>query len=90
MATTKWVPTLKLEVENVALWVVEFKTPAPKVVVPLLNVTVPLTVPPKAGVTVAVKTTALPCVAGFNELLTTIEVAALLTISVSDAEMLEL
>jgi len=53
--------TERVLVENVATpGVAPFKTPAPSVTAPSLNVTDPVGGPPAAGVTVAVKVTELP------------------------------
>ena len=65
-----------------------FTLPVPRVAVPSLNVTVPLTAMPEGGVTVAVKVMADPCVAGLSEETTAVLVAALFTVSVITGEVL--
>jgi hypothetical protein len=61
-----WVPTARLDVENVAL--PEFKVAVPSVVDPSRKVTVPVGVPePDVGVTVAAKVTTCPNADAFND-----------------------
>jgi hypothetical protein len=58
------------------------KVPVPNVVVPSLNVTVPvgLPAPGATAVTLAVKITDWPAVDGFKELTTTVVLTALFTV----------
>jgi hypothetical protein len=82
------VPTEIEEVANIAASVVALTAAVPSVVVPALKVTVPLTAVPAGGTTFAVKVTELPRVEGLGEEASVILVAALLTVSVSAAEVL--
>jgi len=63
-----------------ATWELAFKTPAPSVEVPSMNVTMPPAVPEPAGVTVAVKVTDCPATDGFVDDATDVVLAALLTV----------
>jgi hypothetical protein len=68
-------PTARDEVEYVA-WPVPFNVPVPSVVVPSLNVTVPVGTPvPEAGVTFAVNVTLVPATGDVEEALIEVEVA---------------
>lgn len=60
----------------------------PRIVEPLLKDTVPVGIDPNAAVTLAVKVTAVPCAAGLSDAATVVVVVALLTVSVSAAELL--
>jgi hypothetical protein len=71
----EWEPTPSDEVEYVA-WPVPFNVPVPRVVVPSLNVTVPVGMPvPEAGVTFAVNVTLVPATGVVEEALIVVEVA---------------
>ena len=88
VAVIEPVPTAKAEVANVALWVEASTVRVPSVTVPFLNVTVPLTDPPDAGITVAVKVTDPPWVEGLRDDARAVVEAALFTVSFSAAEVL--
>jgi len=87
-AVMECVPTLKVDVANVALKVDVLTFMVASVAVPFLNVTVPLTDTPDGGTTVAVKVTDLLRVEGLSEETRAVVVAALFTVSVSTAELL--
>ena len=82
----EWAPSVNVEVAKVAFPLL--RAPVPSVVVPSLNVTVPVGVPAVEDFTVAVKVTELPKVEGFNEEVTEVEVATLFTVWVNTAEVL--
>ena len=83
-----WVPTDRLDVVVFA-WCNEPLTVAvPRTVVPSLKVTVPVGLPVTEGLTVAVKVTAVPWLAGFTEDLRVVVVDALFTFSVTTVEVL--
>jgi hypothetical protein len=84
------VPTESFVVLNVAWCVVALTVPVPMVVDPSLKVTVPLGLPPKAPVTVAVKVTACPLVDGFGEDVSFVVVVALFTVRLTADEVLVL
>jgi hypothetical protein len=64
-ALMEWEPTASAEVVSVAC-ALPFREPVPNVVVPSMNVTVPVGAPePEVGATVAVKVTGWPGAAGF-------------------------
>jgi len=89
-AVSECAPWVSADVEIIAL---PFTSVAvPTVVAPFFNVTVPVGVPlPGATVTtVIVKVTDLPSVDGFREEVSAVELAALLTVCVSTAEVLVL
>jgi hypothetical protein len=65
----------------------ELSVPVPSVVVPFLNVTDPVGVPP-VEVTVAVKVTVAPNVDGFRDEASDVELAACFTVCVSAGEAL--
>jgi len=71
----EWLPSDRLEVENVALPLT--RVPGPSVLEPSLNVTVPVAVP-TVDETVAVKVTADPKIEGFFEEVTEVDVAPLI------------
>lgn len=79
-------PAARVDVVNVALPLLSVTVASD--VVPSLNVTVPVGVPLVDGFAVAVKVTALPCVAGFSDEITAVVVAALLTTKFRAAEVL--
>jgi hypothetical protein len=74
------VPAGSVVVLNVASCVEAFTVPVPSTVVPLLNVTVPVGLPPYAGVTVAVNVTFWPGFDGFLEETSVVLVLALPTV----------
>lgn len=61
----EWLPSARVAVLKVAFRLLSVLLP--RTVVPFLNVTVPVGVPDKVGVTVAVKVTDLPTAAGFKD-----------------------
>jgi hypothetical protein len=71
------VPSASIESVNSALSPLTLTVP--RVFVPSRKVTVPVTVPPNSGTTVAVKVTACPKVDGFNEELNDVVLSALAT-----------
>src|SRR5260370_338142 len=77
----EWSPRPASEVGNGAFPVVG--VPVPRTVAASLNVTAPVGVPEVAGLTVAVKVTALPNADGFAEETTNVEVPALFTENVA-------
>src|ERR1700693_874840 len=79
-------PTARVDVVNAALPLLS--VPVPSTVVPSLNVTDPVGVPVVNDFTVAVKVTGFPCLEGFSEEVTVLDVAAFVTVSVSTAEVL--
>src|ERR1700676_4285798 len=79
-------PTASVDVVNAALPLLS--VPVPSTVVPSLNVTDPVGVPVVNDFTVAVKVTGFPCLEGFSEEVTVLDVAAFVTVSVSTAEVL--
>jgi hypothetical protein len=87
-AVIECVPSASVETANVAFPLVS--VPVPRVVLPSLNVTVPVGVPVPGAVAVkvAVNVTLSPLVDGFNEDATFVEVAALSTTSETTAEVL--
>ncbi len=62
-----------------------FSVAVPRVLLPFMNVTVPVAL---AGVTVAVKVTDCPALDGFSEEVSVVVLAVLLTVWVSGAEVL--
>jgi hypothetical protein len=84
-------PAASVELENVA-WPPALSVPVPNVVVPSLNVTVPVGVPLPGAVaaTVAVNVTACPKTDGFTDEVTDVLVAALFTVWVSVVDVLAL
>jgi hypothetical protein len=84
----EWVPLARSEVVNVAFALLS--VPIPSTVAPSLNVTAPVGVPEVAGLTVAVKVTALPNADGFAEESSVVEVAAFPTVCVRAEEVLAL
>ena len=78
----EWVSTDKADVFNIAT--PPDNVPVPKTVVSSLKVTVPVAV---VGVTVAVKVTRSPKVDGLSDDVTPVDVDALLTINVPEAEL---
>jgi hypothetical protein len=58
------------------------------IVEPLLKDTVPVGIDPEPAITFAVNVTAVPCAAGLSDDATVVVVVALLTVSVSAAELL--
>lgn len=85
-AVIEEVATGRLETDKVAL--PPDRVPVPSVVDPFLKVTVPVGVPPNAGVTVAVKVTDWPYCEGFFEEARVVVVLALLTVWARGAEVL--
>ena len=79
-------PTASVDVVNAAFPLLIVTVP--NTLAPSLNVIDPVGVPDVEGFTLAVNVTTLPCVAGFSDELTVVEVPALLTTSVSAAEVL--
>ena len=69
-----WEPCVSEEVLNVAF--PALIGPVPSVVVPSLNVTVPVMVPAVAELTLAVNATDVPTVEGFSDEVTVVVVAA--------------
>ena len=78
---------LKVEIVNVAD-ALEFREPVPKVVLPSLNVTVPVGVPDVAGFTLAVNVTLWPNVEGLIEEVSVVVEPALFTVCVSTGDVL--
>ena len=78
----------KIEVLNVALPVELLMAALPSTVPKFLNMTVPLTDPPKAGITVAVKVTEFPKFEGFGDDASVTLLPALFTTFVNAAEVL--
>jgi len=85
-AVRLWLPALKAEVVKVAT-PEAFSVPVPNEVVPSLNVTVPLGVPPPE-VTVAVNVTAPPYVDGLGNDVRDVELVAAMTVCVNAADVL--
>ena len=87
----EWLPRFRLEVENVA-WPDEFKVLVLSVLVPSLNVTLPLgiAVPGELAVTVAVKVTVWPLREGLRDEATALLVPSLFTTWVRMEEVLGL
>ncbi len=81
-AVIVWLPTLRVEVVNVATPLV--KAPVPRVVLPSTKVTVPVGTPApgETAATVAVKVTDCPNGAGFKDEISMVVVLAALTVSV--------
>ena len=80
-------PLVKVEMVNVAD-ALEFREPVPKVVLPSLNVTVPVGVPDVAGLTLAVNVTLWPNVEGLIEEVSVVVEPALFTVCVSTGDVL--
>jgi hypothetical protein len=79
-------PTARLDFVIVAWCVLVWRLAVPSVVLPSLNVTVP--VGPDAGETVAVKVTAAPLVDGFKEEASFVAVEAFFTVCACAGEVL--
>ncbi len=85
VAVIGWLPTMRVEVDKVAL--PPLNVPLPSVVAPSKNVTVPVAVD---GETVAVKVTICPEVDGLRPDVVVVVVAALFTVCERAAEVLPL
>jgi hypothetical protein len=82
----EWEPVVRAEVVKAALPLVSATVAI--MTVPFLNVAEPVGVPLLEGLTVALKVTAAPCVAGFSEETTVVEVGALLVTKVKTGDVL--
>jgi len=82
----EWEPVVRVDVVKAALPLVSATVPI--ITVPFLNVAEPVGVPVVEDFTVAVKVTAVPCVAGFSDETTVVEVAALLVTKVRTGDVL--
>ena len=82
----EWEPVVRVDVVKAALPLVSATVPI--TTVPFLNVAEPVGVPVVEDFTVAVKVTAVPCVAGFSDETTVVEVAALLVTKVRTGDVL--
>ena len=90
-AMMEWPPRFKFEMENVA-WPAAFKDPEPSVLLPSLNVTVPVgtAVPGALTTTVAVKVTGWLWFDGLSEEVTEAVVESLFTVWVRGEDVLAL
>ena len=89
-AVTEWVPTVSVDVVNVAIALL-FKAPLPSEAVPSRNVTIPVGIPEVGEVTVAVNVTGLPLDAEVAELTNATTVGAVTSgvmVSITAVEVL--
>jgi hypothetical protein len=87
-ATTLCVPAASVEITSVAWCVVALTPTLPNVVIPSMNVTGAVGLPPYAGVTVAVNVTACPPLEGFGVDASVVVVEARLTVTLMAVEVL--